>query len=210
VADDAVDRVGALIEQLGARFELVVEAVSGWGGRIESLRDEMRAQFNEVGKQIRFISEQIAVSRQGVTSIKADLTAEIIRLGETLGQSRVDFREQLAAAESGLRSEVSARSEQTRATIADEVGSARAALTRESEALHASLTRDLTTNAAKLKAGLNSSADALLKKLDAELKRATKALATLDKKFDRFDDRITIQTRDQEQRVRKLERGRHG
>jgi hypothetical protein len=58
-----------------------------------------------------------------------------------------------------------------------------------------------------LKAGLNTSAEALVKKIEGELKKATKALIALDKKFDRFDDRITIQTRDQEQRVRKLEGG---
>jgi hypothetical protein len=32
----------------------------------------------------------------------------------------------------------------------------------------------------------------------------------LARKFERFDDRITIQSRDQEQRVRKLERGGGG
>jgi hypothetical protein len=202
-----MDKVGALMEQLGARFELVVEAVSGWGSRLDSFRDEMRAEVHEVGKQIRFISEQIALNRQGVNNVKADLAAEIIRLGETLGQSRVDFREQLAGVESGLRREVTTRGEHTRGAIADEIGSARAALVRETEALRASLAQDLSTNAAKLKAGLNTSAEALIKKIEGELKKATKALAALDKKFDRFDDRITIQSRDQEQRVRKLESG---
>jgi len=207
VADEAMDKIGALMEQLGARFELVVEAVSGWGNRLDSFRDEMRGQINELGKQIRFISEQIALNRQGANSIKADLAAEIIRLGETLGQSRVDFREQLAGVESGLLREVTTRGDHTRVAIADEIGSARAVLIRETEALRASLAQDLSTNAAKLKAGLNTSAEALVKKIEGELKKATKALIALDKKFDRFDDRITIQTRDQEQRVRKLEGG---
>jgi len=202
-----MDKIGALMEQLGARFELVVEAVSGWGSRLDSFRDEMRAQVGEVGKQIRFISEQIALNRQGANSIKADLAAEIIRLGETLGQSRVDFREQLAGVESGLRREVTTRGDHTRVAIADEIGSARAVLIRETETLRESLAHDLSTNAAKLKAGLNTSAEALIKKIEGELKKATKALAALDKKFDRFDDRITIQSRDQEQRVRKLESG---
>lgn len=207
MADEAMDKIGALMEQLGARFELVVEAVSGWGNRLDSFRDEMRGQINELGKQIRFISEQIALNRQGANSIKADLAAEIIRLGETLGQSRVDFREQLAGVESGLLREVTTRGDHTRVAIADEIGSARAVLIRETEALRASLAQDLSTNAAKLKAGLNTSAEALVKKIEGELKKATKALIALDKKFDRFDDRITIQTRDQEQRVRKLEGG---
>ena len=71
MADEAMDKIGALMEQLGARFELVVEAVSGWGNRLDSFRDEMRGQINELGKQIRFISEQIALNRQGANSIKA-------------------------------------------------------------------------------------------------------------------------------------------
>jgi hypothetical protein len=207
VADDAVARIGTLIEQLGARFELVVEAVSGWGGRLESLREEMRAQFAEVGKQVRFISEQIALNRQAVVNVKADLAAEIVRLGEALGHSRVEFRDRLAALESDFKREIALRGEQTRTAITEDIGAARAILEHETKSLHAGLSKDLTANAAKLKSDLANSAEALIKKFEGELKRATKALATLDRKFDRFDDRITIQTRDQEQRVRKLERG---
>jgi len=36
--------------------------------------------------------------------------------------------------------------------------------------------------------------------------KTNKALANLARKFDRFDDRITVQTRDQDQRLRKIER----
>ena len=39
VSDEAIDRVGALLEQLGFRFELVLEAVSGFGGRLDALRE---------------------------------------------------------------------------------------------------------------------------------------------------------------------------
>src|SRR6516162_5649076 len=63
VADEADARVGALLEQLGARFELVLEAVTGFGGRIDALRDEMLGQFTEVGRQIRFLSDRIAENR---------------------------------------------------------------------------------------------------------------------------------------------------
>jgi hypothetical protein len=70
--------------------------------------------------------------------------------------------------------------------------------------------RELSASAAKLKAGLSDSGAAVAKKVESELKRANKALAALDKKFDRFDDRITIQTRDQEERVRKIERRSRG
>ena len=41
VADEAINRIGVMLEQLGARFDLVLEAVTGFGGRIEGLRSEL-------------------------------------------------------------------------------------------------------------------------------------------------------------------------
>jgi len=41
VADEAVNRLGTMLEELGARFDLVIEAVSGFGGRLDALRDEI-------------------------------------------------------------------------------------------------------------------------------------------------------------------------
>jgi len=59
-----------------------------------------------------------------------------------------------------------------------------------------------------LKREIAASAEMAAKKLGAELKQTSKSLANLARKFDRFDDRITVQTRDQDQRLRKLERKR--
>lgn len=210
MADDAVAKVGALIEQLGARFELVLEAVSGFGGRLESLREEMRCQFDEVGKQIRFLAEQIAINRQGQANLKADLAAEIVRLGETLGKTRIEFREQRAEAEARVRKTISVSTTDSQVALARAIAAGQAAIREQAEVTRESLAHSLSSNAAKLRAGLSSSADAAVRKLDAELKRASKTLASLAKKFDRFDDRITIHTRDQEQRVRKLERQSRG
>ena len=50
MSDEAIDRVGALLEQLGSRFELVLEAVSGYGARLDALR--CRKVFREHGQQI--------------------------------------------------------------------------------------------------------------------------------------------------------------
>ena len=72
------------------------------------------------------------------------------------------------------------------------------------------LVRELSATATKLKSGMGDSGATVAKKVESELKRASKALTALDKKFDRFDDRITIQTRDQEERVRKIERRGRG
>jgi hypothetical protein len=192
VSDEAIDRVGALLEQLGVRFELVLEAVSGFGGRLDALREEIFGQFTEVGRQIRFLSEQIAENRDAIAGVRSDLGAEIVRLGETLGATRVDFREQLGALRLALQNEMGVRAAQARDQLSEEVS-------RRAEAVRAPTTQ--------LKADVVSAAESVTKKLSAELKQTNKAVADLARKFERFDDRITIQSRDQEQRVRKLERG---
>jgi hypothetical protein len=197
VADEAVNRIGAMLEELGARFDLVVEAVSGFGGRLDTLRDEIFGQFAEVGGQIRFLSEQIAENRRGIVGTRDDLGAEMIRLGEALGKARIEFRDELVTAEKGLRGEFAARAVEFR---------------REAERAVASTSKqaaDSGSEATKiLKQEIAASAEMAAKKLDAELKQTSKSLASLARKFDRFDDRITVQTRDQDQRLRKLERKR--
>ncbi len=175
-----------MLEEMGARFELVIEAVSGYGGRLDALRQELFAQFAEVGSQIRFLSDQIGENRRGIATVRADLGAEMIRLGETLGRTRVEFREQFAAAESALRQEISTRAAESREHTS-------AATARAADDAGARL-GEFTGTAAK--------------KITAELQKTNKALATLARKFDRFDDRITVQTRDQDQRLRKLEQRR--
>jgi len=191
---EETSRNGALLEQLGSRFDLVLEAVSGFGGRLDGLREELRSQFTEIGRQIRFLSEQIAINRTNLATVKQDLSAEIIRLGEELGKARIEQAERLAATEARLR---------------DEVGSARKAFEGEIAALREQAGQESAPTQTKLRAAGDSGA-AMIKKLESELKRAARMLAALDKKFDRFDDRVTIQTRDQEQRVRKLERHARG
>jgi hypothetical protein len=228
VSDEAIDRVGALLEQLGVRFELVLEAVSGFGGRLDALREEIFGQFTEVGRQIRFLSEQIAENRDAIAGVRSDLGAEIVRLGETLGATRVDFREQLSALRLALQNEMGVRAAQARDQLSEEVSrraeAVRVQLGQEIDALRDSLRSDAPRRvpaatregvdraigeaAAQLKSDVVSAAESVTKKLSAELKQTNKAVADLARKFERFDDRITIQSRDQEQRVRKLERGR--
>ena len=197
MADEAVNRIGAILEELGARFDLVVEAVSGFGGRLDTLRDEIFGQFAEVGGQIRFLSEQIAENRRGIVASHNDLGAEMVRLGEALGKARVEFRDELAAAEKGLRGEFTARAVEFREEAARAV---------TSTGKQAAESGGDTTKV--LKREIAASAETAAKKLGLELKQTSKALANLAHKFDRFDDRITVQTRDQDQRIRKLERKR--
>ncbi len=197
MADEAGNRIGAILEELGARFDLVVEAVSGFGGRLDTLRDEIFGQFAEVGGQIRFLSEQIAENRRGIVATHDDLGAEIVRLGEALGKARIEFRDELVAAEKGLRGEVAARAVEFREEAA------RAAASTGQRAVASG-----SETAKILKREIAASAEMAARKLGAELKQSSKSLANLARKFDRFDDRITVQTRDQDQRLRKLERKR--
>jgi hypothetical protein len=189
VAEDGAARIGTMLEELGARFDLVIEAVTGFGGKLQSLRDEIFAQFAEVGGQVRFLSEQIAENRRGIGAIKSDLSAEMVRLGEMLGKTRVEFREQVAAAQDGLGRKIDASTSAAAERVHDET------------AATADASRGIRREVA-------ASAESVVKKIGAELKQTQKALTTLAHKFERFDDRLTIQARDQDQRIRKLERKR--
>ena len=223
VSEEAVAKVGMLLEQLGARFELVLEAVTGFGGRLDSLREEMVGQFAEVGRQIRFLSDRIAENRDAIATTRADLGAEMVRVGEMLGATRIELRERVAAtrdeiergmetavARSGDRAtaEVLRLGDDLRARIAHDVSAAGEGLRREMAAAREDLGRGLPAAAAEVRDQVSSSADAVIKRLDAELKQTNKALGSLARKFERFDDRITVQTKDQDQRLRKLEQRR--
>lgn len=189
MADEGLTRIGAMLEELGARFELVVEAVSGFGGKVDKLKEEIFGQFAEVGSQIRFLSDQIGENRSGLNSLHADFGAEMVRLNETIGRTRVEFREQLAASEANLRGEISAQSEATRGAV--QVATAETAADGR-PASNDDLGRDVAES---------------LKKLSAEIKQTNKAVATLSRKFERFDDRMTVQVKDQDQRLKKIEGG---
>jgi hypothetical protein len=221
VSDESVARMGTLLEQLGARFELVLEAVSGFGGKIDALREEMVGQFTEVGRQIRFLSDRIAEKRDGVRANRADLGAEMIRLGDLIGTTRVEFREQLAATRSELSQAAEDSGAKVRASVVEELAQARTdiheqvtrqvsliseSMQKEIAAAHETLGRELPAAAAGVRSEISSSSGALVTHLDAELKQTNKALANLARKFERFDDRITVQTKEQDQRLRKLER----
>src|SRR5271156_3965681 len=106
MADDGAARLGPMLEHLGAQFDLVIETGSGWRGQLETLKEEMRGQFAEVGKQIRFLSDQIAENRGGLESLRGELSAEMVRLGEALGATRVEFRQGLEAGRNALRENV--------------------------------------------------------------------------------------------------------
>jgi hypothetical protein len=221
VADEAVSKVGTLLEQLGVRFELVLEAVTGFGGRLDALREEMVGQFAEVGRQIRFLSDRIADNREAIASTRSDLGAEMVRLGEMLGATRVEFREQLASARHELQHGAETEAARSRDRVLEELArvttdlhtelsrEVRAtgdALRKELLTTRENLGRDIPAAAAEVREEISASADTMVKKLDTELKQTNRALASLARKFERFDDRITVQTKDQDQRLRKLER----
>ena len=178
MTDEAAGRIGAMLEEMSARFELVVEAVSGVAPRLDTLKREIFAQFAEVGGQIRFLSEQIAENRRGISAARGDLGAEIARIGEALGRTRVEFREEISGPPAGKPRTAEHRDAASGISLGD------------------------------FKHEMSVASETAAKKLSAELKRTNAALTNLARKFDRFDDRITVQTRDQDQRIRKLERKR--
>ena len=221
MADDAINRIGMMLEQLGARFELVLEAVTGFGGQIDGLRKEVTGQFTEVGRQVRFISDRIAENRETGQANRVELGAEMVRLGEMIGATRVEFREQLGSIRHELNQKSEAAAARLRESIAQEllrnsaelntqlkgeIAAAGEALRKELSAARGTIGRELPAFAEGLREDLAASSDVLVKKIDAELKQTNKVLASLSRKFERFDDRITVATRDQEQRLRKLER----
>jgi len=178
VADEGLNRIGAMLEELSSRFELVVEAVSGFGGKVDKLKDEIFGQFAEVGSQIRFISDQIGENRNGVTALRSDFSAEMVRLNEWLGKTRVEFRDQFASSEANLRGAISSHTNGAAVEAAPQLDS--------------DVGRDVVES---------------LRKLSAEIKQANKAVSNLSRKFERFDDRMTVQVKDQDQRLKKIESG---
>ncbi len=233
MADDEARKIGAILEQLGARFDLVIEAVTGFGGRLDALREEVLGQFGEVGRQIRFLADRIGDNREAVALTRADLGAEMIRIGENLGATRVETRENFLNARLERREEFVAIRGEIRAAVAAEVESSRMRASEEIARTAAELEARVANRiaaldddlrgqfaagrtdtdgampaaaSAEIRSGIASSADAIVKKIDHDLKQTTKALTTLMRKFERFDDRITVQTKDQDQRLKKLER----
>jgi hypothetical protein len=207
-----------MLEQLNSRFELVVEALSGIGGRIETLRGEMVEQFAEVGKQIRFLSQQIGENRDGLSALRAELTAEMVRLGEALGATRVEFRQQFTDTHSSIRQEITDGAQravsQMREQMAAGIGAARTEFPQEVAASAQQTRESMRSGITELHDGLRSEiarrTEAITRQLSGELKSGQKSLAALSKKFDRFDDRVSVQVKDQEQRLRKLERRARG
>ncbi len=208
MADEVVNKLGAMLEELGARFELVVEAVSGFGGRLDALRDEIFGQFAEVGGQIRFLSEQIAENRRNIIVTREDLGAEMIRVGEALGKARVEFREELSGATNDLRGQFSANAGTFRDEAVRAAGSIGDRASKQAVVSREELGREIAETAKAVKREIAESAELAAKRLQAELKQTNKSLANLVRKFDRFDDRITVQTRDQDQRLKKVEKKR--
>ncbi len=174
--EDGIAKIGTLLEHLGSRFELVVEAAAGFDNRLSALRDEMRSQFAEVGRQIRFLCDQIGENQAGLASLNTELSAELIRIGEVLGAARVEFRQIVA--------------ETVSSSVAELQVPARPAL------------REVTASSD------NRAIEAVGSQLRTELKQTNKALSALSKKFDRFDDRVSVEVSDHNQRLRKLESGR--
>lgn len=219
MGDEAVEKVAVLLEQLSSRFELVVEVAEGFSGKLQALHEEVVSQFSEVGKQIRFLSDQIGENRARLMTVRSDLAAEMVRLNEALGATRVQIRQDIAGLEelkgaigrvaaspTSLPAEISAeigrRLEETQRKFSEELERRGAELQRETGKRAVGASAQTATAAA--------GADGVGSEVSKEVKAMHKALTSLAKKFDRFDDKISVQVKDQDQRLRKLERQARG
>ena len=216
MAEEAVDKVAMLLEQLSSRFELVVEVAEGFSGKLQVLHEEMVSQFTEVGKQIRFLSDQIGDNRARLMAARSDLATEIVRLNEALGATRVQIRDDIAGF-SDLKTAISRI-----ATIQPAAGGLGEELSRRMDEAHQRLTAELDNRAAQLQqqvaqrlnefstrgveGAAAAGAEGLAAEVRNEIKATHKALTGLAKKFERFDDKMTVQVKDHDQRLRKLER----
>jgi hypothetical protein len=103
---------------------------------------------------------------------------------------------------------VSSANSELRIQVANEIAALGEATRNEIAASRDKLARELPAAAAGVREQISSSSQTLVKHLDAGLKQTNKALAGLARKFERFDDRTTVQTKDHDQRLRKLEQRR--
>ncbi len=220
MAEEAVDKVAMLLEQLSSRFELVVEVAEGFSGKLQALHEEMVSQFSEVGKQIRFLSDQIGDNRSRLMAARSDLSAEIVRLNEALGATRVQIREDISgfqdirtaltrltaapAAPSSLGEELTTRLQEAHRQLVAEFD-------RRAAELHREITRRMGEFSTKgIEGAAAAGAEGLAGEVRSEIKATHKALTSLAKKFERFDDKMTVQVKDHDQRLRKLERQARG
>ncbi len=219
MGDEAVEKVALLLEQLNSRFELVVEVAEGFSGKLQALHEEVVSQLSEVGKQIRFLSDQIGDNRTRLMTVRSELATEMVRLNEALGATRVQIRQDIAGFEDlkGALGRIAATPVSLPAAISEEIG-------RRLDEAHRKLSDDLERRGAELRQevsrglselGGQTAAGAAVpgaeaQALTVEVKATHKALTSLAKKFDRFDDKISVQVKDQDQRLRKLERQARG
>jgi uncharacterized small protein (DUF1192 family) len=221
VGDEAVEKVAMLLEQLSSRFELVVEVAEGFSGKLQAMHEEMVSQISEVGKQIRFLSDQIGDNRARLTAVRSDLATEMVRLNEALGATRVQIREDIAgfAELKGSLNRAGGGDRALQAEVGKEIGErlsqARGWFTEELDQrivqLRQEIGRGLAQAADHAQGGAAAAgAEGLAAEVRNEVKATHKALTGLAKKFERFDDKMSVQVKDHDQRLRKLERSARG
>jgi hypothetical protein len=128
-----------------------------------------------------------------------------------LASTRSRFEQGVEAAtvqaHQSLQQEIAANSE-LRTQMVNQIAALAEATRDEIAAARDQLGRELPAATAGVREQISSSSETLVKHLDLELKQTNKTLASLTRKFERFDDRITVATKDQDQRLRKLEQRR--
>jgi hypothetical protein len=204
----------------------VVEVAEGFSGKLQAMHEEMVSQISEVGKQIRFLSDQIGDNRSRLTAVRSDLATEMVRLNEALGATRVQIREDIAgfaqlkggldrgagdrALQAEVGKEIGERFNQARRWFTEELDQRLAQLRQEIGQGIAQAADQSQSGAAAQASAAAAGAEGLAAEVRNEVKATHKALTGLAKKFERFDDKMSVQVKDHDQRLRKLERSARG
>lgn len=207
MVDGANSRFEALLEDLASRFDLLAESIARFDGHLQALRDEFNAEFSEVGRQVQFLSEQIGQNRSAISQIRADLSSQGVAVSHAVEQAysglstavSQDFSREL----SGM---LTVLTQEFRQGLADLDLRLREVAGSDNRAAARRTSRSARTTAQPGE----EAAERVLGNLREELKVTNKALSSLNRKFDRFDDKVLIQVKDQDQRLRKLERRARG
>ena len=156
---------------------------------------------------------------------RSDLAAEMVRLNEALGATRVQIRQDIAgfaelkgalgrgagesvgSLQAEIGEEIGERLSQARRKVHRGAGKARRRIAAGDRARTGeSPIKPSRRGGAAAAAG----AESVAAEVRNEVKATHKALTGLAKKFERFDDKISVQVKDQDQRLRKLERSARG
>ena len=208
-------------------------SVSSWCWRLpdsadswSALREEIFGQFTEVGHEIRFLSEQIAEEPRRhrgralrprrrrctwakLSAPRGSIFENELRRSDWRWKTRWAYAQRRRAMHSPEKSPLGHSAEAARVTRSFDAlrESLRADAPAPGPRVRKVSNRAIGDATAGLKGHVVSCSRIRRRENLTSSSRANKAVANMARKFERFDNGLQIQSRDQEQRVRKLNAG---